>query len=116
LSVKQGEDVSPFLVCGQSKSYREFLLENLQDEAHAAGYLTVALTEENADAAFLKQLMQSAIDDVIEAQSIDGMVLPEVNALRDRFATAQAKDRRFNLVRADRSLKRLGNVVRRHGR
>jgi hypothetical protein len=111
-----GEDVSPFLVCGQSKSYREFLLENLQDEAHAAGYLTVALTEENADAAFLKQLMQSAIDDVIEAQSIDGMVLPEVNALRDRFATAQAKDRRFNLVRADRSLKRLGNVVRLHGR
>jgi DNA-binding phage protein len=83
------EDVSPFLVCGQSKSYREFLLENLQDEAHAAGYLTVALTEEDADAAFLKQLMQSTIDDVIEARSIDGMVSPEVNALRDRFATAQ---------------------------
>jgi hypothetical protein len=73
----------------QSKSYREFLLENLQDEAHAAGYLTVALTEEDADAAFLKQLLQSTIDDVIEARSIDGMVLPEVNALRDRFATAQ---------------------------
>jgi DNA-binding phage protein len=73
----------------QSKSYREFLLGNLQDEAHAAGYLTVALTEEDADAAFLKQLLQSTIDDVIEARSIDGMVLPEVNVLRDRFATAQ---------------------------
>jgi hypothetical protein len=34
----------------QSKSYREFLLGNLQDEAHAAGYLTVALTEEDAEA------------------------------------------------------------------
>jgi hypothetical protein len=38
----------------------------------------------------LKQLLQSTVDDVIESRSVDGMVLPEVNALRDRFATAQA--------------------------
>jgi DNA-binding phage protein len=74
----------------QSKSYREFLLENLQDEAHAAGYLMAALTEEDADATFLRQLLQSTIDDVIEAQTICKMVLPEVSALRDRFAMAQA--------------------------
>ncbi len=74
----------------QSKSYREFLLENLQDEAHAAGYLAAALTEEDADAAFLKQLMQSAIDDVIQARSMNGRLMPEVSALRDRFATAQS--------------------------
>jgi hypothetical protein len=72
------------------KSYREFLLENLQDEAHAAGYLMAALMEKEEDAAFLKQLVQSTIDDVIEAQTIRDAVLPEVSTLRDRFATAQA--------------------------
>jgi DNA-binding phage protein len=76
----------------QSKSYREFLLENLQDEAHAAGYLMAALTEEDADATFLRQLLQSTIDDVIEAQTICKMVLPEVSALRDRLAQANGSD------------------------
>jgi hypothetical protein len=83
----------------QSQSYREFLLENLRDEAHAAGYLTAALAEEDADEAFLKQLMQSAIDDVIEARfsegeaspTGDGRVLPAVGLWRDRFAVAQSK-------------------------
>jgi DNA-binding phage protein len=74
----------------QSKSYREFFLENLQDEAHAAGYLMAALTEDDADATFLKQLLRSTIDDVIEAQTMHEVVLPEVSVLRDRFTMAQA--------------------------
>jgi DNA-binding phage protein len=74
----------------QSKSYREFLLENLQDDAHAAGYLAAALAEEDADADFLKQLVQSALDDVIQARSLNGVVLPAVSSLRQQFATAQS--------------------------
>jgi DNA-binding phage protein len=55
----------------QSKSYREFLLENLQDEAHAAGYLEAALLETDGNKAFLQQLLRSAIDDVIEANALN---------------------------------------------
>ena len=75
----------------QSKSYREFLLGNLQDVEHAAGYLAAALTEEDSDPAFLNQLLKSAIEDVIEARSLNGSTLSEIRLLRDRFADAQSK-------------------------
>jgi DNA-binding phage protein len=74
----------------QSKRYREFLLENLQDEVQAAGYLEAALMEDAADADFLKQLIQSAIDDVIQARSGEAALLPKVSVLRDRLALAQS--------------------------
>lgn len=52
----------------QSKSYREFLLENLQDADHAAGYLEAVLEEKDDDFVFLSQLLKSAVGDVVEAQ------------------------------------------------
>jgi DNA-binding phage protein len=76
----------------QSKSYREFLLENLQDEVHAVGYLEAAIMEEDTDANFLKQLIQSTIDDVIQTRSGDTVLLPQVALLRDRLAVTQSNN------------------------
>ena len=65
----------------QSKSYREFLLENLRDSEHAAGYLEAVLEEEDTDPAFLTQLLKSTISDVMEAQGASGAA----NLAYDRF-------------------------------
>ena len=65
----------------QSKSYREFLLENLRDSEYAAGYLEAALEEEDTDPAFLTQLLTSTINDVMEAQGASGAA----NLAYDRF-------------------------------
>lgn len=66
----------------QSKSYREFLLNNLQDSDHAAGYLEAALEEEDLDLAFLSQLLKSAIGDVVEAQGGENAAM---QSAYDRF-------------------------------
>jgi hypothetical protein len=55
----------------QSKGYREFLLANLQDADHAAGYLEAALEEREGDPEFLAQLLQAVIQDVVEARCGD---------------------------------------------
>jgi DNA-binding phage protein len=69
----------------QSKSYREFLLANLRDRTHAAGYLEAALEEQDNDPAFLTQLLQAAIDDVIQAHFAHGTVPTDVSLGHDRF-------------------------------
>jgi DNA-binding phage protein len=66
----------------QSKSYREFLLKNLQDSEHAAGYLEAALEEQDGDLDFLSQLLKSVLSDVVEAQASDN---PSVRSVYDRF-------------------------------
>jgi hypothetical protein len=62
----------------QSKGYRELLLANLQDADHAAGYLEAALEERDSDPAFLVQLLQSVIQDVIQARYGDEVLPPEL--------------------------------------
>lgn len=69
----------------QSKSYREFLLKNLQDSDHAAGYLEAALEEQEGDLDFLSQLLKSVLSDVMEAQASDN---PSVSSAYDRFCQA----------------------------
>jgi hypothetical protein len=66
----------------QSKSYREFLLKNLQDSDHAAGYLEAALEEQDGDLDFLSKLLKSVVDDVIEAQDYDSS---SIRSAYDRF-------------------------------
>ncbi len=66
----------------QSKGYREFLLKNLQDFDHAAGYLEAALEEEDVDLDFLSKFLKSVVSDVVEAQDRTN---PSVTAAYDRF-------------------------------
>ena len=73
----------------QSRSYREFLLKNLQNLEYAAGYLETALEEEDLDLEFLAQLLKSAVGDVVEAQRGENTV---VQSAYDRFCRLTLKE------------------------